>query len=561
MLILVSGFSYLLSTGSASLIVARELALPAEELRNLISAYHAGNNLFSLALITLLWHYPRRLGGRGLLWLFAGCLAFAWLNERHQWHDLPGHNVGFQVSVVLLVGVTAVIGQWRATRTHPGDRAVVKFLIVALALINIIALVSYYHAAWFSGKPLVPLVASLGLAGLFYLALVIGVARYRLFDVDRWWLYIWLWLAAGTGILGLDILVSLMAPGLGQYSLVLVLVLVGWIYFPLRQWLWEKVFPASESDRVLEPLAGFILRLVTGRERDPDAAWQELLKSVFAPLELARLERISDTPCLLGNGERLYVPGLVAGGHELRLAGHGARLFHSGDLALARTLHGIASGLAAELEQHRQGIARERERIMRDLHDDVGGRLLTLIHECTDVKTSETAREALEALRDVIHLSVERDTPMDLSEVVARWRWQIRKRTERAGVKLMWEWEVESMSGCRLKAMEALNLSRILHEAVSNALRHARPTEIRVSGRLQGGVLRVEVFNDGLVKNVQPEGDNPQFGGWGTENMKRRAAELEGSLTVELLEQSCRVQLAVPLPNEEISPGESLLAD
>ena len=558
LLILASGFAFLLSTGNASLIVARELALPAAELRNLNSAFHLGNNLFSLSLIALSWHYPRRLGARGLLWLFGAWLAFAWLNERFQWHDLPGNNVGFQVSVVMLMALAAVAGQWWATRGRPADRAVVKFFLFALMLINVIALVSYYHAAWLSGTPFMPLVMSLGLAGLFYLALVIGVARYRMFDVERWWLYIWLWLAAGIAILGLDILVSLAAPGLGQYSLVLVLLLVGWIYFPVRQWLWEKVFPASEGGQALQSLPDFVLQLVTGRERDPDSAWQQLLNSMFSPLEAARVERVAGTPRLLRGGERLYVPGLKSGGHELRLADHGARLFHSRDLELARTLHGIASGLVEELEKHRQGVARERERIMRDLHDDVGGRLLTLIHECEDGRAAETAREALEALRDVIYLSADGEARLELAEVVARWRRQTRKRLERCGVRLMWDWEPDALSGHHLKAMEVLNLARILQEAVSNALRHARPREIRVSVWLYTGVLRMEIYNDGVGKALPPEGDIVRQRGQGTENMKRRAAELGGSLTIEASAQTYRVEVAVPLVEEKEASGEVL---
>ena len=483
---------------------------------------------------------------------------YAWLNERFQWQDLPGHNVGFQVSMVLLVGFMAVAAQWRATRGWPADRAVVKFLFFSLILINVIVLVAYYHAAWLSGTPLMPLVASLGLAGLFYLALVMGVVRYRMFDIEQWWLYIWLWLAAGVAILGLDILVSLVAPGLGQYSLVLVLLLVGWIYFPLRQWLWERAFPELGSSQVLQSMPVFILQLVTSRDRDPESGWQDLLKSVFSPLETARVERIADKPCLLAGGERLYVPGLKDGGHELRLANHGARLFHSRDMELARTLLDIASGMVVEIERHRQSVAWERDRIMRDLHDDIGGRLLTLIHECNDSRAAETAREALDALRDVIYLSVDSEARLELSEVVARWRRQIRKRLERFGVELEWSWDPDSLSGKHLKATMVLDLGRILQEAVSNAQRHATPEKIHVSGWLSEGMLRLVIANDGVGQPAVRTDRGFGRGGRGIENMRRRAAELGGSLTIEASEQIYRVEVAVPIVQRGESHGESL---
>lgn len=558
LLILASGLAFLVSTASASLIVARELALPAATLRNLVSAFHLGNNLFSLVLIALMWHYPRRVGGRLLLWLFAGWLAFAWLNERYQWHDLPGHNVGFQVSIVMLVGIVAVAEQWWATRGRAADRAVVKFLLLALVLVNIIALLSYYHAAWLSGRPLLPLVGSLGLAGLFYLALVIGVVRYRMFDVERWWLHIWLWLAAGVGILGLDILVSVLVPGLGQYSLVLVLVLVGWIYFPLRQWLWEKAFPAAESAQVLQSLPAFMLQLVTGRGGDPESAWRALLDDLFQPLETARVARMAEAPRLLSGGERLYVPGLESGGYELRLANHGARLLYSGDLALAGTIHDIAARLVAELEAYRRGVMRERERIMRDLHDEVGGRLLTLIHECRQQRAAEAAREALEALRDVIYLNGDGEARVALEEVVARWRRQTRKRLARVGVKLDWDWDPDMLAGFWLSARAVLNLGRILQEAVNNALRHASPGEIRVAGWLSGERLHLLIANDGVGRAGAANDGDAGDGGQGMENMKHRAAELGGSLVVEASDQTYRVEVVVPLVRTEERAGETL---
>ncbi|RMG53860.1 MAG: hypothetical protein D6717_10485 [Gammaproteobacteria bacterium] len=555
MLVLVSGFAFLLSTASVSLIVTREIALPADGLRNLVSAFHLGNNVFSLALTALIWNYPSQAVGRGLLWPYSAWLAFAWLNERYQWMDLPGHNVGFQVSVVLGVGLVALVAQWWASRKQPAERAVVKFFLFTVVLINVLVLVTYYHAAWAGLNPLMPLVAGLGLSGLFYIALVIGVVRYRLFDVERWWLYLWMWLAAGIAILGLDILVSLLVPGLGQYSLVLVLVLVGWIYFPLRQWLWQKAFPASGTRHTPPQLSGFILRLVTTRDLDPEKAWQEFLRQVFSPLETVSVEREWASPQLLDAGERMYVPGLKSGGYELCLADHGMRLFHSQDRVLAEAMHGIARTLVIQLERYRLGVAGERERIMRDLHDDVGGRLLTLIHECREGDIAETAREALDALRDVIYFSMDHEARVDLSEAVGRWRGQIRNRLERMGVRLKWEWDENPESDCSLKAMEVLHLGRIMHEAVSNALRHAEPSEIRIFGRTSPRSLRLVIENDGLRRRTSVSEGAGGDGGHGTENMKRRAAELGGTFAVEMTDTMYRVEVKIPLSQQKEEIG------
>jgi len=547
-LLLASGLSFVVLSTSISLIVTREIALSADSFRWLLAIYHLGNNLFSLFLLALLWNYPSRLGARYVYWLFALWVAVAWLNERFQWYDLPGHNVGFQVTLFIMMAMIVIIAQWRRSRGRPADRAVVKFLIVSIVFLNTLGLLLYYHAAWASDSSLVPLVVSLGIVMSIYLALVAGVLRYRLFDLDRWWLHLWIWLAAGVAILGMDVLISVALPGLSRYSLIIALLFIGWIYFPFRQWVWEKIFPVSAMSRLPDQLTKLILRIISDRRFDADAAWRGLLKEIFMPLEMEVSKKGSCQPHLLSAGERLYVPGVRCDGYELCLANHGGRLFGPQDVELVAAMHETVSRLDTQLEQYRRGVALERERIMRDLHDDVGGRLLTLVHECDGRRVSRIAREALDALREVIYFSMDTDSLVGLADVVGRWRSQLQDRLEQQGVDLEWDWDTDALAGFSMPAMDVLNIDRILHEAVSNALRHAKPRMIQVTGRVVPGELLVTIANDGVqlkADEIKSEGD---FGGKGIHNMKRRTKELGGSLSIDVSEDVYRVELRVPLP-------------
>lgn len=550
-LLLGSGLGFLILCSSVSVIIGREIALPESGFRWWQGVYHLGNNLFSLFFIALLWNYPSPREKQGVLWVVVLWVVFAWLNERFQWTNLPGHNTETQVAILWLTGFVTVVFQWLRSRNRPADRAVLKFLCLSIVLFSVAAVVAYYHAGQAMGSPPISIEAALGMVLAVYFLLVFGVIRYRLFDVDRWWLYIWIWLAAGTAILGMDAIITMLLPQLSKYSLVIALVFIGWIYFPIRQWLWEKAFPATVA--VLpEQLPGFILRLVTERRGDPEDEWRKLLKEVFMPLQIEASPLRAREARLLDSGERLYVPGMREGGYELCLADHGGRLFTPRDARTIDAVAEIARRLSRQLDEYQRGVKAERDRIMRDLHDDVGGRLLTLVHQCESQKVGAVAREALDALREVIYFSLDADAGVTLSEAVARWRSQLRDRLEQRGVRLEWDWEIEDDDLPPLPAIDMLNIGRILQEAVSNALRHAAPKSVQVVGRMRGGELMVTVVND--VTEAAGDPDGPAWlGGKGIPNMERRAEEMGGRLSVDRSGGSHVIELRVPVrrPQEE----------
>lgn len=75
----------------------------------------------------------------------------------------------------------------------------------------------------------------------------------------------------------------------------------------------------------------------------------------------------------------------------------------------------------------------------------------------------------------------------------------------------------------------ALHLYRIAQEAVTNAVRHARPKRVTVSLEMEKGELRLRVADDGIGLSKAEEG-SPQ--GSGLRIMKYRAAALGGALQV-----------------------------
>ena len=176
--------------------------------------------------------------------------------------------------------------------------------------------------------------------------------------------------------------------------------------------------------------------------------------------------------------------------------------------------------------------AEERERIFRDLHDDIGAKLLTLAIRAKTPQDADIVRSALQDLRDVVSRSSQVDAP--LTHLLADWRAEIVGRCVAARLHLVWN-QPDDLPDRLMTAAEALNLGRILREALSNVLRHSGAHSVVVSTRFAEGGYQVSIEDDGLGK--------PGATGRGMRNMRARAAQLGGQIEWIWGERGCRVQL------------------
>lgn len=188
----------------------------------------------------------------------------------------------------------------------------------------------------------------------------------------------------------------------------------------------------------------------------------------------------------------------------------------------------------AQLERE-TAAAEERERIYRDLHDDIGAKLLSLAIRAKTPEDTDIARSALQDLRDVVSRSARPDAP--LGELLADWRAEIVGRCAAAHVQLAWN-QPEELPERNLTAAEALNLGRILREAVSNVLRHADAHALVIGVHFAAGRYQISLEDDGNGK--------PRAPGRGIRNMRARAGQLGGEIEWAWGETGCRVLLRFP---------------
>jgi len=188
-----------------------------------------------------------------------------------------------------------------------------------------------------------------------------------------------------------------------------------------------------------------------------------------------------------------------------------------------------------------QAVEQERQRIYNDLHDDVGSKLLTLVHSAQTDQQADLARAVLQDLRDVV--SRVSTGPCSLLQALAQIREEAEQRLEAMHSILLWQQD-EQLPDPELDEAQSLHLFRISREAITNSLRHGHATQLRVRVRAVGQELILDYTDDGAGLT------DAARAGRGSRSMRERAAELHGSIDWTAGTQGgTKVVLRFPLPS------------
>ncbi|HEY0855649.1 MAG TPA: ATP-binding protein [Albitalea sp.] len=171
---------------------------------------------------------------------------------------------------------------------------------------------------------------------------------------------------------------------------------------------------------------------------------------------------------------------------------------------------------------------KERKRIAADLHDDLGAKLLTIVHTSESERISTLAREALEEMR----LSVRGLTgkPVRLADALADWRAETVLRLGQANIEADWKGPAEEIEHL-LPARAYVQTTRILREAVSNIIKHSGASHCKVRSSVGERDFGILVQDNG--RGIPMELDGKLDRGHGMSSMKHRAKQLQGQCLVE----------------------------
>lgn len=192
---------------------------------------------------------------------------------------------------------------------------------------------------------------------------------------------------------------------------------------------------------------------------------------------------------------------------------------------------------SAEIERNYEELAEarmeqvaeaERKRIAGDLHDDLGAKLLTIVHTSENDRIATLAREALDEMR----LSVRGLTgrPVRVADALADWRIESMERLNQAHVELHWSGVGED-NGRTMSARAYVQTTRILREAINNILKHSGASKVDIHCEADETDFSLVIQDNG--RGIPVEVDGRLDRGHGMAGMKRRAKALAGQCLVE----------------------------
>ena len=511
----------------AAIYSTRQIAIDGDLFYLLSSLNGVGALSFGVALIGLFSQYPKPLFRPR--WLLIPTVLYGAVAVMHIMQSGPDNAVGFGTLSQMVLALVLGVVQWILSRREPLNRAGLRWFI----------LVSLLGCSLFIGLSAAPVVLGLSEDGLIpqgyafaffnimHIGLALGVLRYKVFNLDRWSYYIWLWLSGMVLIIVLDVLLIRFMQSQPWASLGAALLIAGFVYFPLRQLLLRLLLQrrtASLSGR----MAQIVNCALAPSQREQAIRWDALLNDIYQPL--APPERCADridAPELTESGLSMLVPGADGlDARRLRYAQKGRRLFTPGDLEVASNLVQMHDLAAESRHSYERGVILERDRISRDIHDNIGAQLLSALHSSEPQRKDDLLRDSLNDLRAIINDGFQAEYA--LGPILADLRTETTRRLEAGGVRCSWRGpDLPDGDDGPILPFELVNgLRSILREAVSNVLRHAgaKKTEIAIS--LDAESIDLQVADDGRGLPLIAQGGN------GTSNIAERAAALAGQATI-----------------------------
>ncbi|MEG3147566.1 hypothetical protein U1839_23185 [Sphingomonas sp. RT2P30] len=524
---------------SGAIFDARELVADGTLLQAMQGVNFIGSNLCAAGLCALFLHVPHAIAPRRAT--LALLVAAVVLGVLEGFAVIP--RTGFYLGLLLptLAFPAIFVAQWRGTRNDPAGRAVLRwngawtfFGSVQMGLAMAAPILFGIAPIASDGMIIVPLL-------LIYGGIAFGVAGFRVFELDRWAYRLVLGaLAILLLVLGDAALVSVVR--LEQpIALALSVLAIGYLYFPLRALLWRWISGAHElsSDALFREAA---VVAFSGSAQARRAGWRALLDRLFEPLEIAPGDDGIDAPAIREKGEMLELPAIADDTPLcLHFARRGRRLFGPPELSTARELITLMKEAERTRAEYGRGVAEERSRIARDLHDDVSAHLLTGLHRSDVALVRGDVRQALTEIRTIVSSMAGPALPLETA--LADLRFETAERLLAAGVTLDWPIDDDAaMPAVVLDYTHHKALASSVREAVSNVIKHAGATTLTVTVVTGEPLLTLTLADDG----VGPKTRHPVSGN-GLGNIAQRLGEIGGTCTASAGPVGFTVVLRMPL--------------
>jgi signal transduction histidine kinase/ligand-binding sensor domain-containing protein len=209
--------------------------------------------------------------------------------------------------------------------------------------------------------------------------------------------------------------------------------------------------------------------------------------------------------------------------------------------------------------EREHAVERERTRIARDLHDDLGASLTQIAMLSHFARSPGAPPEQARDDMDKVGVMA-RDLTRSLAEIV----WAVNPRNDNidsfvsyatqlaedslraAGIRCLLDTDPE-FPEIELNTELRHHLLMIVKEAIHNAIKHSGAETVWLRAHLSDGILRLAIEDDGRGMPADPSGI-PGSGN-GIANIQRRAASIGGRVTFQPADgRGTRVEVTLPLP-------------
>lgn len=187
--------------------------------------------------------------------------------------------------------------------------------------------------------------------------------------------------------------------------------------------------------------------------------------------------------------------------------------------------------------EYKNQIHAEKSRISKDLHDNVGAQLtsiatrIAMAGNLSDTETSDQlkqagseAKETIDLLRDTIWAMNQESFTVDaFSNRVQNYAAQ--------HLRGIAEVSVNKATGTYddLNSHQALNLFRIVQEAIQNTIKHSGAREMEFTFKKEGEKTLLRIHDDGIGMQYKVDDNRTHYG---LENMRSRAEEMNAEIKI-----------------------------
>ena len=199
----------------------------------------------------------------------------------------------------------------------------------------------------------------------------------------------------------------------------------------------------------------------------------------------------------------------------------------------------------------------ERKRLARELHDEIGQALTSILIQLKTVQEEKDVKviiSRIDNLRQLTSQTIEelrrlamdlRPAALDSLGIEAALRWYAHQCSERTGVEILFS---ESDYPDRLPSHLELILYRVAQEGLNNAIRHGKATRIHLGLEVDSSMVRLIINDNGMGFH-----QNERYSGLGLVGIRERVELLQGHFTLNTSPGSgTNLLIEIPVPIKEV---------